>query len=211
MKRPKVYTLCGSSRFPEAFHLVNAHLSMQGHVVISLGLFGHADEPRGARFLTSDGDESTPEKTALDQLHFRKIDLSDAIFVVNVGGYVGSSTKREIAYAEANGKQVEWLFTPRQQEPPPMNPTNDAPAPAPSGSGVRVKPLEWVKDGSVWVAHGAFGQGYQIYTHSEGDAHRVMFSWSTKLWDLQAPTLDEAKAAAQADYEARILSAIASE
>lgn len=119
MKRPKVYTLCGSSRFPEAFHLVNAHLSMQGHVVISLGLFGHADEPRGARFLTSDGDESTPEKTALDQLHFRKIDLSDAIFVVNVGGYVGSSTKREIAYAEANGKQVEWLFTPRQQEPRP--------------------------------------------------------------------------------------------
>lgn len=112
MNRPKVYTLCGSSRFPEAFHLVNAHLSMQGHVVISLGLFGHADEPRGARFLTSDGDESTPEKVALDQLHFRKIDMADAIFVVNVGGYVGSSTKREIAYAEANGKAVEWLFTP---------------------------------------------------------------------------------------------------
>jgi hypothetical protein len=108
----KVYTLCGSSRFPQAFHLVNAHLSLQGHVVISLGLFGHADEPVGAQFLTSDGDETTAEKVALDQLHFRKIDLSDAIFVVNVGGYIGSSTKREIAYAESRGKAVEWLFPP---------------------------------------------------------------------------------------------------
>ncbi|CDX26732.1 conserved hypothetical protein [Mesorhizobium plurifarium] len=110
--RPKVYTLCGSSRFPGAFHLVNMHLSMQGHIVISLGLFGHADEPIGARFLTSDGDESASEKTTLDQIHFRKIDMADAIFVVNVGGYIGSSTKREIAYAEAQGKHVEWLFTP---------------------------------------------------------------------------------------------------
>lgn len=80
-----IYTLCGSSRFPEAFHLANAHLSLCGHIVISLGLFGHADEPCGAQFLTSDGDETTPEKIGLDQLHFRKIDLADAIFVVNFG------------------------------------------------------------------------------------------------------------------------------
>jgi hypothetical protein len=110
MSAPKVYTLCGSSRFPQAFHLVNAHLSLMGHVVISLGLFGHADEPIGSRFLTSDGNENTEEKQRLDQLHFRKIDLSDAIFVVNVGGYVGSSTKREIEYALSKGKAVEWLF-----------------------------------------------------------------------------------------------------
>lgn len=116
-KRPKVYTLCGSSRFPDAFHLVNAHLSMQGHVVISLGLFGHADQPQGARFLTSDGDESTKEKVQLDQLHLRKIDVSDAIFVVNVGGYVGSSTKREVAYAQSTGKLVEWLFPPEPGVP----------------------------------------------------------------------------------------------
>lgn len=107
-----IYTLCGSSRFPEAFHLANAHLSMCGHVVISLGLFGHADEPRGARFLTSDGDETKPEKIGLDQLHFRKIDLADAIFVINVGGYIGSSTKREIAYAQSKGKAIEWMFSP---------------------------------------------------------------------------------------------------
>lgn len=79
-------------------------------VTIGLGMLGHADEPRGAKFLTSDGDESTPEKQGLDQLHFRKIDLSDEIYVVNVGGYVGSSTRREIAYARERRKRVEWMF-----------------------------------------------------------------------------------------------------
>lgn len=105
-----VTTLCGSTRFPDAFDLANMHLSLQGRVVISVGLKGHADEPRGARFLTNDGDESTPEKQELDELHFRKIDLADGIYVVNLGGYVGSSTRREIAYARAHGKTVEWMF-----------------------------------------------------------------------------------------------------
>lgn len=108
--KPKVYVLCGSSRFPEAFHLANAHLSMQGHIVISLGLFGHADQPTGARFLTSDGLESTEEKQRLDELHLRKIDLCDALFVINFGGYVGNSTRREIEYARRQGKAVEWMF-----------------------------------------------------------------------------------------------------
>jgi len=105
-----IYTLCGSTRFPDAFALANMHLSMMGHVVIGLGMSGHADEPRGARFLTSDGDETTPGKRGLDELHRRKIDMSDAIFVVNVGGYVGSSTRREIAHARATGKAVVWMF-----------------------------------------------------------------------------------------------------
>lgn len=107
---PRIITLCGSTRFPDAFALANAHLSMMGNLVISVGLHGHADEPRGARFLTSDGDEATPEKQGLDQLHFRKIDVADGIFVINVGGYVGSSTRREIEYARDHGKSVEWLF-----------------------------------------------------------------------------------------------------
>jgi hypothetical protein len=105
-----VITLCGSTRFPDAFALANMHLSLQGHIVIGLGMLGHADEPRGARFLTSDGDESTPEKQGLDELHFRKIDLSDEIYVVNVGGYIGSSTRREIAYAITHGKEIRWMF-----------------------------------------------------------------------------------------------------
>jgi hypothetical protein len=103
-------TLCGSSRFPEAFGLANMHLSLMGHVVIGLGMYGHSDEPRGARFLTSDGDEKTPEKKGLDRLHLVKIDISDSIYVVNVGGYVGESTRREIAHARSAGKAVEWMF-----------------------------------------------------------------------------------------------------
>jgi hypothetical protein len=109
--KPVVTTLCGSTRFPDAFALANMHLSLQGRIVIGLGMFGHADEPRGALFLTSDGDESTPEKRGLDELHFRKIDLSDGIYVVNVGGYVGASTQREIDYAQQHGKTVEWMFS----------------------------------------------------------------------------------------------------
>jgi hypothetical protein len=112
LNKPKVITLCGSSRFPDAFHIANAHLSMLGHVVISLGLYGHADKPEGARFLTSDGNEQTAEKRNLDQLHYRKIDISDGIFVINVGGYVGLSTRREIEYARGLGKSIEWLFPP---------------------------------------------------------------------------------------------------
>lgn len=108
--RPTVVCLCGSTRFRQAFDLANLHESLSGKIVISRGSFGHADHPEGARFLTSDGDESTPEKRALDQLHFRKIDLADEILVVNVGGYVGSSTKREIAYARDRGLSVRWLF-----------------------------------------------------------------------------------------------------
>lgn len=108
--KPLVTTLCGTTRFPDAFALANMHLSLQGRIVIGLGMLGHADEPRGALFLTSDGDETTPAKQSLDQLHYRKIDLSDGIYVVNVGGYVGSSTRREIAYAVDQGKTVEWMF-----------------------------------------------------------------------------------------------------
>ena len=108
----KVITLCGSSRFPEAFHLANLHFSMMGHIVISLGLFGHADEPTGVKFLTSDGNEATRERQVLDQLHFRKIDFSHEIFVINVGGYIGSSTKREIEYARSQQKPVFFLFDP---------------------------------------------------------------------------------------------------
>ena len=48
-------------------------------------------------------------KIRLDVLHFRKIDLSDEIFVLNVGGYIGESTSREIEYAKSTGKAVWYL------------------------------------------------------------------------------------------------------
>ncbi len=105
-----IITLCGSTRFPTAFELANMHYSALGHVVIGLAMYGHADKPEGSRFLTGDGASGNSIKESLDSNHKCKIDLADAICVINVGGYIGASTRNEIAYAESQGKQVFYLF-----------------------------------------------------------------------------------------------------
>jgi len=105
-----VITLCGSSRFKEAFDLANMHLSLLGHVVISLGCWGHTDSPQGAMFLTGDSNDNGEIKKNLDTLHYKKIDLSNEIFVINPGGYIGNSTKKEIAYAKEKGINVKYMF-----------------------------------------------------------------------------------------------------
>ncbi len=103
----RVITLCGSTRFKDEINAVNARLTMQGNIVISLGVFGHVDMP--------DHDWTTSgnaDKLMLDELHRRKIDLSDEIYVVNVDGYIGESTRGEIDYARAHGKIVRYLERP---------------------------------------------------------------------------------------------------
>jgi hypothetical protein len=96
----KVITLCGSTKYKDEFNVVNKNLTMLGNLVISVGVFGHAEGIE----LTSQ------EKEMLDNIHFKKIDLADEIFVINVDGYIGSSTKREIEYALSKGKVVNYLF-----------------------------------------------------------------------------------------------------
>jgi hypothetical protein len=97
--RPRIVVLCGSTRFKEAFEGANRGLTLSGYVVLAPGVFGHAD-----------GIELTEaSKTALDALHFRKIDLADEVFIINVDGYIGESTRNEIAYAERVGKPVNYL------------------------------------------------------------------------------------------------------
>ena len=96
----KVITLCGSTRFKDAFMETQKRLTLEGNIVISVGLFGHS----GDNEVWTEG-----IKEMLDDMHLRKIDLADEIFVVNVGGYIGSSTKREIEYAEKTGKRVRYL------------------------------------------------------------------------------------------------------
>lgn len=96
----KVITLCGSTRFKDAFMEMQKCLTLEGNIVISVGLFGHS------------GDEEvwTPgTKEMLDDMHRAKIDMVDEIFVINVGGYIGSSTRSEIEYALLNGKTVRYL------------------------------------------------------------------------------------------------------
>ncbi len=93
-------TLCGSTRFKDAFLETQKRLTLEGNIVISVGLFGHSGD-----------DEVWKEgtKEMLDNMHKRKIDMSDGIYVINVGGYIGESTRSEINYAIKNGKTVEYL------------------------------------------------------------------------------------------------------
>ena len=103
----KVVTLCGSTRFREQFMQAQKDLTLEGYIVISVGLYGHA----GDQEVWENMDEGTLTKTKemLDDMHKRKIDMADEIFVVNVGGYVGDSTKSEIKYAHEHGKVVRYL------------------------------------------------------------------------------------------------------
>ena len=95
-----VITLCGSTRFKEQFLEAQKRLTLAGNIVISVGLFGHSGD-----------DEVWIEgtKEMLDDMHKRKIDMADAIYVINVGGYIGQSTRSEIEYALNTGKEVRYL------------------------------------------------------------------------------------------------------
>ena len=96
----KVITLCGSTRFKEQFLEVQKRLTLEGNIVISVGLFGHS----GDNEVWNEG-----TKVMLDRMHLAKIDLADEIFVINVGNYIGDSTRNEIAYAKSKGKSVNFL------------------------------------------------------------------------------------------------------
>ena len=96
----KVITLCGSTKFKEHYLEAQKRLTLEGNIVISVGLFGHS----GDNEVWAEG-----TKAMLDDMHLRKIDMADEIFVINVGGYVGESTRREIEYALKNGKAVRYL------------------------------------------------------------------------------------------------------
>ncbi|MBO4407504.1 MAG: hypothetical protein J5849_07360 [Clostridia bacterium] len=103
----KVVTLCGSTRFRDAFTEAQKRLTLEGNIVISVGLFGHS----GDREVWENMDEGalTRTKEMLDDMHKRKIDMADEIYVINVGGYIGASTRSEIEYARAHGKPVRYL------------------------------------------------------------------------------------------------------
>lgn len=94
----KVICLCGSTKYKKEFLSVTEQLTLDGNIVISVGVFGHAD---GIEL-------SESQKEELDKIHFSKIDMSDEIRVINVNGYIGTSTQREISYAKANNKKVTY-------------------------------------------------------------------------------------------------------
>jgi hypothetical protein len=107
--RPRIVCLCGSTRFHEAFMRANYEETMAGRIVLSVGFFMHRPDTAHGEALGC-----TPEqKVALDVLHKQKIDLADEVLILNVGGYVGESTRSELEHARAQGKPVRWLEKPQ--------------------------------------------------------------------------------------------------
>lgn len=105
---PKIVCLCGSTRFYREFQRVNYEETCAGNIVLSVGFFWNAmAEAHGEQLAT------TPElKVALDELHKRKIDLADEVLILNVGGYIGDSTRSERDYALSKNVPVRYLEEP---------------------------------------------------------------------------------------------------
>ncbi len=101
MSKYPVITLCGSTRFKDEFLRQQSRLTLEGNIVISVGVFGHSDK-----------EPTQEQKIMLDEIHKAKIDMSDEIFVINVNGYIGESTRSEINYAREHNKKVRYLEEP---------------------------------------------------------------------------------------------------
>lgn len=99
-QKPKIVCLCGSTRFSEAFRKANFDETLAGNIVLTIGCDFKSDEAIG---LTED------DKKRLDELHKRKIDLSNEVLVLNVDGYIGDSTRSEIEYAKERNVVIRYL------------------------------------------------------------------------------------------------------
>lgn len=95
----KVVTLCGSTKFKKEFIDTLRRLTLEGYIVLLPGVYAHS------------GDNLTNEdKLMLDDMHKRKIDMSDETYVINKNDYIGDSTNSEIEYAKAQGKPVNYMY-----------------------------------------------------------------------------------------------------
>ena len=97
-KKFPIITLCGSTKFKQDFFEVQKYFTLKGWIVLSVGLFGHSGDK-----------EAWEYKEMLDEMHKHKIDLSDAIYVINKNGYIGQSTQSEIDYAKKHGKIIYYM------------------------------------------------------------------------------------------------------
>ena len=106
-RRPKIICICGSSRFVGQMAVKAWELEKTGVIVFSLHLLPQWYEG------VQEHHQAESENVAhiLDELHLRKIDLSDEVLVMNVGGYIGKRTAIEIAYAKQHQKPIVYLET----------------------------------------------------------------------------------------------------
>lgn len=103
---PKIVCLCGSTRFWREFQRASLRETLEGRIVLSIGAASGTDDEH---FGNLSREEYVRVKTMLDELHKRKIDLADEVLVLNVDGYIGSSTRSEIEHAIAHNKPVKFL------------------------------------------------------------------------------------------------------
>ncbi len=99
-------TLCGSTRFKSVFEEWNHKLAVAGHTIYSLSIFAREESDVGKESNITITDE---EKVTLDLVHLDKILNSDAIVVIDVNGYTGFSTKREIEWARMQRKFIYFI------------------------------------------------------------------------------------------------------
>lgn len=109
MNNPQVVCLCGSTRYWEWFRDQRLKLTLEGYIVLTIG----SDSPDEMIVAHPSTPEGRLIKAKLDILHLRKIDLANGILVLNVNGYIGESTEREIEYARSTGKWIEYLEPPQ--------------------------------------------------------------------------------------------------
>lgn len=104
VERPQIVCLCGSTRFMDAFFEAGWDFTLKGYIVLSVGVCKHADKDgaHGAEALGQDVADR------LDELHLRKIDLADLVYFLNIGGYIGESTLKELKYAIDRRKSFQF-------------------------------------------------------------------------------------------------------
>jgi hypothetical protein len=107
--RPMIVCLCGSTRFWRTFQEASLQETLAGKIVLSIGAARSADDSDKTFGGYVPVNEFDKVKQQLDELHKRKIDLADEVLVLNVGGYIGESTRSEIEHAERTGKPVRYL------------------------------------------------------------------------------------------------------
>lgn len=109
--KPNIICLCGSSRFIALFATLAWELEKKGNIVLGLHYLpaSYADINHPGKDVSSHMAEHEGVADIMDELHLRKIDLSDEVLVLNVGGYIGESTAREIKYAISKKKPVRYL------------------------------------------------------------------------------------------------------
>ena len=106
MKKPEIICLCGSTRFTDIMLVKQWEFTKQGKIVVTWCAL--PDWYFESEDKTHVGDQEGV-KEIVDEVHMRKIDLCDRVYVINKDGYVGESTSNEIAYAELIGKPVEYM------------------------------------------------------------------------------------------------------